>query len=147
MSTFEIPTDWVDQQLVDRMGITLTEVGRDRVVGTMPVDGNRQPFGLLHGGASCVLVETLGSYAAAIYALPLGKTSAGLELNATHVRSAVSGIVTGVAVPVHLGGSIATHAVTITDDQGRTICSARITCVLRDRGGLLARATGAQGPT
>jgi uncharacterized protein (TIGR00369 family) len=133
--------EWEDQQLNTKMGVTvLEESTAQRVVGTMPVDGNRQPYGLLHGGASCVLAETLASVGSALHALP-DKTSAGLELNATHLRSAVAGILTGVATPVHLGGTIATYQVLITDSDDHTICIARVTCVLRPVAGLMSRAT------
>src|SRR3954451_18137867 len=92
--------------LASRMGITLTEVSPGRVVGTMPVDGNTQPFGLLHGGASCVLVESLGSIGAALHAQP-DRMSVGTDINATHHRAVRSGVVTGVATPLPLGRTIA----------------------------------------
>jgi len=131
--------EWVDQQLNDRMGVRILEASPERVVGTMPVDGNRQPFGLLHGGASCVLAETLGSIGAALNAGP-DRSSAGLEINATHVRSAVAGTVTGVATPLHVGRSVATFQIVITDDEGRTTCISRLTCVLRSHASLASRA-------
>jgi 1,4-dihydroxy-2-naphthoyl-CoA hydrolase len=136
----EIPPEWADQQLNDKMGLQVLESSIERVVGTMPVDGNRQPFGLLHGGASCVLAETLASFGAALHGETMGKTAAGLELNATHLRSAVAGIVTGVATPLHLGGSIATYEVIITDEQDRKVCVSRVTCVLRATESLRSRA-------
>jgi 1,4-dihydroxy-2-naphthoyl-CoA hydrolase len=117
-------------ELPTRMGIRFTEVNPDRLVGTMPVEGNRQPLGLLHGGASCVFAETLGSTAAAIHGRERGRVSVGVDINATHHRGARSGIVTGVCTPLYEGGSVATHAVSITDDQDRLICSARMTCQL-----------------
>src|SRR3954470_8070301 len=90
--------------LASRMGITLTEVSSARVVGTMPVDGNTQPYGLLHGGASCVLAETLGSIGAAIHAAERrGGFAVGVDINATHHKDARSGTVTGVATPLKLG--------------------------------------------
>src|SRR5689334_4111527 len=82
--------------LVERMGIEITEATPERVVGTMPVEGNSQPYGLLHGGASCVLAETLGSVGAAMHA-GRERIAVGIEINATHHRSATSGLVTGVA--------------------------------------------------
>jgi 1,4-dihydroxy-2-naphthoyl-CoA hydrolase len=118
-------------QLVERMGIELTEADAQRVVGTMPVEGNRQPYGLLHGGASCVLAETLGSVGSALHAGP-GRIAVGVDINATHHRSALTGTVTGVATPVHLGRSAATYEVVVTDEAGRRVCSARLTCMLRD---------------
>jgi 1,4-dihydroxy-2-naphthoyl-CoA hydrolase len=118
--------------LAERMGITITEASPQRVVGTMPVDGNTQPYGLLHGGASCVLAETLGSIGATMHAMSTnGGLALGVDINATHHRSARHGVVTGVATPVHLGGSMATYDVVITDESGNRVCTARLTCTLR----------------
>jgi uncharacterized protein (TIGR00369 family) len=97
----------------------------------MPVDGNRQPAGLLHGGASVALAETLGSIGAALHAGP-GKLVVGVDINATHHRAAVAGRVTGTATPLHLGRGTATYEVVLTDEQGRRVCTARITCLIRD---------------
>ena len=117
--------------LVERMGITF-EGDAQRMVGTMPVAGNTQPFGLLHGGASCALAETLGSLAATAHAAQaFGGVAMGIEINATHHRSVRSGTVTGVATPLHLGGSVATYEIVISDEDGRRVCTARLTCVLR----------------
>ena len=116
--------------LHDRMGIEIVEVSAQRVVGTMPVDGNTQPYGLLHGGASLVLAESLGSFGSAVHAYP-DKIAVGIEINATHHRAVRSGTVTGTATPIHLGGTLATWAVEIVDDSGRRVCTARITCLLR----------------
>ena len=115
--------------LNERMGIELVEVSAERVVGTMPVEGNTQPYGLLHGGASVVLAETLGSTGAAIHAGP-DKLSVGVDINATHHRAARSGTVTGVATPVHLGRTMATYEVVISDEDGKRVCTCRITCTL-----------------
>ncbi len=117
-------------QLAELMGIKITEASPERVVGTMPVDGNLQPLGLLHGGASCVLAETLGSTGAALHALPEGY-ALGVEISATHHRAARSGVVTGVATPLHRGRTIATYQIEITDEQGRRVCTARLTCLIR----------------
>jgi len=117
--------------LLDRMGIELTEVSAQHAVGTMPVAGNTQPFGLLHGGASAVLAETLGSYAAQVHAGP-GRAAVGIELNATHHRSARSGTVTGTATAVHLGRTLATYQVVVEDEDGRRVCTARLTCMVID---------------
>jgi 1,4-dihydroxy-2-naphthoyl-CoA hydrolase len=115
-----------------RMGIELTEASPERVVGTMPVEGNTQPYGLLHGGASCVLAETLGSVGAVMHGQTVDRPFAvGVDLNATHHKGARSGLVTGVATPVHRGRTMATYEVVITDDTGGRICTARITCLLR----------------
>ena len=116
-------------RLNDKLGIELTEISAERLVATMPVEGNTQPFGLLHGGASVVLAETLGSAGAAIHAYPESR-SVGLDINATHHRSATSGIVTGVATAIHLGRTSAVYEIVVTDDQGRRLCTSRITCAL-----------------
>jgi uncharacterized protein (TIGR00369 family) len=115
--------------LNDRMGIELVEISAERVVATMPVNGNTQPYGLLHGGASVVLAETLGSVGSAIHGYP-DRLSVGVDINATHHRSATSGTVTGVATAVHLGRSFATYDVVITDDRDKRVCTSRITCAL-----------------
>lgn len=118
--------------LGDTMGIEVTEATPERVVGRMPVEGNRQPFGLLHGGASCVLAESLGSIGSTIHARRFGRIAVGIEINATHHRSATEGHVTGVATPVHLGRTLTTWDITITDDAGRKVCTSRLTCMLRE---------------
>lgn len=118
--------------LATRMGIEFLEAGPDRVVGRMPVEGNTQPYGLLHGGASVVLAESLGSVAAAIHAGP-ERIAVGVEINATHHRSARSGHVTGVATRLHAGRTLATYDIEITDEEGRRVCTSRLTCMLRDR--------------
>jgi 1,4-dihydroxy-2-naphthoyl-CoA hydrolase len=117
--------------LSERMGIELVEVSAKRVVGTMPVAGNTQPYGLLHGGASCVLAETIGSLAAAIHAGP-ERATMGIEINATHHRGAREGKVTGVATLLHGGRTLATYEVVITDEDGRRVCTCRLTCLFRD---------------
>jgi 1,4-dihydroxy-2-naphthoyl-CoA hydrolase len=117
--------------LVARMGIKILEASVDRVVGTMPVAGNTQPYGLLHGGASCVLAETLGSLASALHAGP-DKFTVGIEINATHHRAAATGLVTGVATLVHGGRTLTTHDIVISDEQGKRVCTARLSCLLRD---------------
>ena len=119
-------------RLNEKMGIELTEISAERVVGTMPVEGNTQPYGLLHGGASVVLAETLGSVGSAVHAHP-DKLSVGIEINATHHRSATSGTVTGVATAIHLGRTMATYEVVITDERGKRVCTSRITCALLPR--------------
>jgi 1,4-dihydroxy-2-naphthoyl-CoA hydrolase len=119
------------ETLVRRMGITIVEASADRVVGTMPVAGNTQPYGLLHGGASCVLAETLGSLGAALHAGP-GRVTLGIEISASHHRGAVSGDVTAVATLLHGGRTMATYEIVISDDRGRRVCTARLSCLLRD---------------
>ncbi|GAB2593999.1 hotdog fold thioesterase [Pseudactinotalea suaedae] len=117
--------------LLERMGIEVTEASAERTVGTMPVRGNTQPAGLLHGGASAVLAETLGSIAATLHA-GTGRAAVGIEINATHHRAMRDGVVSGVATPVHLGRSVATYEIVITDDQARRVCTSRLTCMLVD---------------
>ena len=93
--------------LNEKMGVTLTEISVERVVATMPVEGNTQPYGLLHGGASIALAETLGSVGSGLHAQTLGKLAVGVDINATHHRAATSGIVTGVATPAPRGRTTA----------------------------------------
>jgi uncharacterized protein (TIGR00369 family) len=117
--------------LAARMGIRITEASPDRVVGTMPVAGNTQPYGVLHGGASCVLAETLGSTGAALHAGP-ERFTVGIEINATHHRSASSGQLTGVATKLHAGRTLATYEIVVTDERGQRVCTARLSCLFRD---------------
>ena len=115
-----------------RLGIVVVEASAERVVATMPVEGNRQAYGLLHGGASVVLAETIGS-ALAVLATGFAKTAVGVEINATHHRSARSGLVTGTATVLAIGGSMASIAVTVEDETGSPVCTSRLDCRLRDR--------------
>ncbi len=117
--------------LISRMGIKILEASATRVIGTMPVAGNTQPYGLLHGGASCVLAETLGSLGSAMHAGP-DRVTIGIEISASHHRGAAEGEVTGVATLVHGGRTMTTYEVIIADDLGRRICTSRLTCLLRD---------------
>jgi 1,4-dihydroxy-2-naphthoyl-CoA hydrolase len=117
--------------LVRRMGIKILEASASRVVGTMPVAGNTQPYGLLHGGASCVLAETLGSLGSALHAGP-DRVTVGIEISATHHRGAADGEVTGVATLLHGGRTLTTYEIVITDELGRRICTSRLSCLLRD---------------
>ncbi|GLY71824.1 hypothetical protein Airi02_005430 [Actinoallomurus iriomotensis] len=114
------------------MGIEITEASAERVVARMPVKGNTQPYGLLHGGASCVLAETIGSVGATLHAGP-DRIAMGIEISASHHRSASEGYVTGVATRLHGGRTLATYEIVITDDRDRRICTARLTCAVRDR--------------
>lgn len=129
----ELMARWTDEQLIDRMGIEITEWNPERLVGTMPVAHNRQYLGLLHGGASAVLAETLGSVAAWQWGMP-DKVPLGVELSCSHHRSATDGEVTGVCTPLHRGRTVATFEIRISDEQERPICTARLTCLLRDIG-------------
>jgi 1,4-dihydroxy-2-naphthoyl-CoA hydrolase len=120
-----------NQTLAGRMGIRILEASRERVVGTMPVEGNTQPYGILHGGASCVLAESLGSLGSALRAGP-DRVTLGIEINATHHRSARTGLVTGVATLAHGGRTMSTFEIVITDEEGRRVCTARLSCLHRD---------------
>lgn len=131
-ATAELLARWTDEQLTERIGIKITEWDPDRVVGTMPVAHNRQPFGLLHGGANAVLAETLGSIAAGLGSRP-GGVPLGLELSCTHHRAATEGEVTAVCTPLHRGRTVATFEIVISDDQGRRTCTARLTCLIQRR--------------
>ena len=112
--------------LAERMGIVFTEFTPERAVATMPVEGNTQPLGLVHGGAYVVLAESLGSTHASLIAPP-GHVALGLDLNATHTGSATAGVVTGVCTPLHVGRSIAVHEIVVTDESGRRCSTVRIT--------------------
>lgn len=118
--------------LIERMQIEILEQSVERVTGRMPVAHNTQPYGLLHGGASCVLAETLGSIAAMHHAQTHGKWAVGVDINATHHRSATAGHVTGTCTPIHLGRATTCHEIVIADTQDRRLCTARITCNLID---------------
>lgn len=118
--------------LADRMGIKIVSADANEIVGTMPVEGNTQPYEILNGGASMVLVETLGSIGAMIHAGP-DRIAVGIDINGTHHKSGRSGVVTGVAKAVSLGKSLATYEVKVSDDAGVLLCSGRITCMLRDK--------------
>lgn len=116
--------------LIELMGIVVTAASTERIVATMPVKGNVQPYGLLHGGASCVLAETLGSIGSALHAAPLGKVAVGVDINATHHRAVREGVVTGVATAIQLGRTTTSYEVVVSDERDRRVCTARITCQL-----------------
>ena len=130
-STLQAIADLNPDSLLHRMHIEVLEGTPERVVGRMPVEGNTQPYGLLHGGASVVLAETLGSIGAALHAGP-DRIAVGLDINATHHRAARSGYVTGTATALSLGGTLASYEVVITDEEDRRVCTCRITCLIRD---------------
>jgi uncharacterized protein (TIGR00369 family) len=115
--------------LDEKLGIEIVDYDPDRLVATMPVSGNEQPFGLLHGGATCALMETIGSWAAQLAAGPQ-RQAVGIELNASYVRSPRSGTVTAVCTPVRRGRSLATFLIEVTADDGRVTASGRLTCML-----------------
>jgi uncharacterized protein (TIGR00369 family) len=115
--------------LNSKMGFELLTITPERVVGRMPVAGNTQPYGLWHGGASCVLAETLASLGSHMHAQP-DRIAVGVDINATHHRSVTAGWVTGTATALHLGRSTASYEIVITDDAGKRVCTARMTCQL-----------------
>ncbi len=127
------PPSWAptgaSSPLDDKLGIQIIDFDPDRLVATMPVEGNQQPFGLLHGGATCSLVETVASWAAALGAGP-GRQAVGVELNVSYLRAATEGVVTAVATPVRRGRTLATFTIEVTDEQGRGTATARLTCML-----------------
>ena len=116
--------------LADRMGIVLKELSAEKAVATMPVSGNTQPLGVLHGGAHAVLGESLGSFAANVHAHPWGY-AVGIEINATHHSSATEGVVTGTCTAVKLGRSLTSHEIKVTDEAGILLSTIRITSFLR----------------
>ncbi|MFN2521869.1 MAG: hotdog fold thioesterase [Mycobacteriales bacterium] len=118
-------------ELNQKLGVVFVEATPERIVATMPVEGNRQPFGLLHGGASVALAESLGSTLAALNCPP-DRSAVGIEINATHHRSALSGVVTGVTTPINVGRTLVTSETVVRDDQDRRVCTVRLTCLLRE---------------
>lgn len=118
--------------LADKMGIKLLELSAERAVAMMPVEGNTQPLGVLHGGAHVVLGESLGSFAANVWAYP-DKYAVGIEVNASHSRSINSGMVTAVCTAINLGKTLAVHEISITDEAGKLLSTVRITNFLRER--------------
>ncbi len=129
---------WSRNTLGDTLGMVITEIGVDYLRGTLPVDRRtHQPFGLLHGGASVALAETLGSLAGNLCLDPAKEWAVGLEINANHVRSVTNGLVTGTARSVHLGKSTQIWQIEIVDEQQRLVCISRITLAVvpkRDAG-------------
>ncbi len=119
--------------LDQKMGIEILEASPERLVGRMPVEGNTQPIGLLHGGANVVLAESLGSIGTALHAGP-DRMIVGVDINATHHKSARSGYVTGVATAISLGRTMCSYQIEISNEDGQRTCTARITClILADR--------------
>ena len=131
----EVPAEFAQLgvgALAEKMGIEITSASAERVVGTMPVIGNTQPYGLLHGGASAVLAETLGSIHAAFNAGP-DNIVVGVDLNCTHHRSATTGVVTGEATTLSAGRTVVSSDVRIVNESGQPVCTARLTCLVRPR--------------
>jgi len=123
-----------DNTMAGHLGIVYTDVGDDYIEATMPVDKRTvQPFGLLHGGASVALAETLGSMAANLCIDPMRQFCVGLEINANHIRSARSGFVTGRATPLHIGKRTQVWQIEIRDDEARLVCISRLTMSVLDR--------------
>ena len=112
-----------------KMGIEILEASPERLIGRMPVEGNTQPIGLLHGGANVVLAESLGSIGTQLNAGP-NRRIVGVDINATHHKSAMSGYVTGVATAVSIGKTLCVYEVVITNEKGERTCTARITCLI-----------------
>lgn len=117
-------------ELDRKLGLEVLEASPDQVIGRVPVAGNTQPFGLLNGGVSAYLAETLASIAAMLHVGP-GGSAAGVDLNATHHTAVRSGWVTGVARPLRVGRSLASFEVVISDDDGQRVCTARLTVFLK----------------
>lgn len=119
--------------MVEHIGITITEVGDDFLKGTMPVDHRTiQPMGILHGGASVALAETLGSIAANLVVDSEKKYCVGLDINANHIRAAKKGMVTGVARPVHIGSSTQVWSIEMTNEENKIVCISRLTMAVLD---------------
>jgi 1,4-dihydroxy-2-naphthoyl-CoA hydrolase len=126
----DVPAEYAQLgALNDKMGFELLKLTPEEVIGRMPVAGNTQPYGLWHGGASCVLAETLASLGSFMYAQP-ERVSVGVDINATHHRSVTAGSVTGTATAVHLGRTVVSYEIVIVDDAGKRVCTARVTCQL-----------------
>jgi 1,4-dihydroxy-2-naphthoyl-CoA hydrolase len=116
-----------------RMGVQIVECTPDTVAGTMPVLGNRQPFGLLHGGANAVLAESLGSFHASLLAGP-GRVPVGIELNCTHHRAMTAGLVYGRSAALHTGRTMMTLEIVISRETGERVCTARLSCLVQPGG-------------
>lgn len=127
--------DWIAKrglgELADKMGIKIVAIDAQHGVATMPADGNTQPLGIVHGGAYVVLAETLGSMCATLAAGP-GRHAVGIEINASHTKSAREGIIRATAKAVNIGRNLATHEIAVEDDQGNRLSTVRITNFLRD---------------
>jgi uncharacterized protein (TIGR00369 family) len=120
-------------ELAERMGIALQELSAEHTVATMPVEGNRQPLGYVNGGAYLVLGETLGSLSANVWAHTLGKVAVGIEINASHSRSATQGFVTAVCKPITLGKTLTVHEIICFDEAGNRLSTVRITNLIREK--------------
>ena len=120
--------------MVEHLGIEFLEIGKNFIKARMPVDKRTmQPLGLLHGGASVVLAETLGSVAATFMVNPEKQYCVGLEINANHIRSAREGFVTGITTPVHIGKKTQIWEIRITDESDELVCISRLTMAVMDK--------------
>ena len=125
---------WNAGSMVEHLGMRITEVGEDFLRGTMPVDARtKQPFGLLHGGASVALAESLGSLAGTMCIDATEQMAVGLDINANHVRAVTEGIVTGTARPLHVGRNTQVWEIRIEDERGRLVCISRLTLAIVPR--------------
>ncbi|RMD18510.1 PaaI family thioesterase [Corynebacterium gottingense] len=122
-------------ELDKHMGVEVLEESAERVVARMPVAGNRQSLGLLHGGAMAALAESVGSWAALIHASTMGKVAVGVDINATHHSSGKEGFVTATATAIRLGRTLTSHEVVVVDDAGKRLCTARITNAIVEKRG------------
>ncbi|SRR5712692_7457448 len=121
--------DWAGT-LIERLGIELVEAAPERMVARMPVVGNTQPYGLLHGGATAALCETIASFGTALIAGP-ERLVMGIELNVNHLRSVTHGYVTATGVPLHAGRTTAVWSMEVRDDEGRLVAVSRLTLAVR----------------
>jgi 1,4-dihydroxy-2-naphthoyl-CoA hydrolase len=129
--------------MVEHLGMRITDVGDDYLRGTMPVDARtKQPFGLLHGGASVALAESLGSLAGTMCLDATKEMAVGLDINANHVRAITEGVVTGTARPLHLGRSTQVWEIRIEDERGKLVCISRLTLAVVPRQSPTAEAGG-----
>jgi len=126
---------WIEKrglgELADRMGIKIVSINGNHGVATMPAEGNKQPLGIVHGGAYVVLAETLGSMCATLAAGP-DRHAVGIEINASHTKSCTEGLITATARAINVGRNLATHEVAVEDDKGNRLSTIRITNFLRD---------------
>lgn len=120
-------------ELDRKMGVEIVAESAEQVIATMPVAGNRQSLGLLHGGAMVALAEAVGSWAAVIHASTMGKAAVGVDINATHHKSSRDGHITATATAIRLGRTLCSHEVIITNEKGERLCTARITNAVVDK--------------
>lgn len=131
MTDNEEGTNQPSNGLIAKLGIIIESVSPERAVASMPVEGNTQPYGLLHGGASAALAETVASLAAMAHAGP-DRMAVGVDLNITHHRAATAGMVTAVATAAHLGRTVASYDIAIHNGDGDRIATARLSCFIRN---------------